>query len=211
MTVLQNQLTVAQNSRQTVVVEINNKTEIVEDLRRKLLIAEKELADAKIRLCTIDEIIASLPNKILVVQKELAELVVRAKSCADQIIVIQATIDGLKGSKYPEITGQITALDGKISVSRTTITEIEAQIAASLGPLEDLKSKLVQAQQDLNFIKTQKVEIDVTLRQAYQRGNDANTRVAYARQNLDAVIARFQSESKIVSEATLNLERARAE
>ena len=49
------------------------------------------------------------------------------------------------------------------------------------------------------------------MRQAYAAGNDANTAVAHARQNLDAVNRRFQDESRIESEATLNLERARAE
>jgi len=43
------------------------------------------------------------------------------------------------------------------------------------------------------------------LRNAYQNGNDANNRVAVAKQNLDAVVKRFQDESKIISDATLNL------
>lgn len=120
-------------------------------------------------------------------------------------------IDGLKGNKYPEITKQIADLDGKISAARTTVSDIDAQLAASLGPLEELKAKLAQAQQDLVFIRSQKTDADNALRLAYQRGNDANNRVAYAKQNLDAVIKRFQDESKILSDANLNLERARAE
>ncbi len=84
-------------------------------------------------------------------------------------------------------------------------------MAAAAGPLADLKAKLNQAQEDLAFIRTQKSTSDDALRNAYARGNDANNRVAFAKQNLDAVIKRFQDESKIVSDATLNLERARAE
>ncbi len=61
------------------------------------------------------------------------------------------------------------------------------------------------------FIRNQKPDADVALRQAYQRGNDANNKVAFAKQNLDAIIRRFQDESKIVSDANLNIERARAE
>jgi hypothetical protein len=63
----------------------------------------------------------------------------------------------------------------------------------------------------LAFIRNQKPDADVALRQAYQRGNDANNKVAFAKQNLDAIIRRFQDESKIVSDANLNIERARAE
>jgi hypothetical protein len=44
----------------------------------------------------------------------------------------------------------------------------------------------------LAFIRNQKPDADAALRQAYQRGNDANNRVAFAKQNLDAVIRRFQ-------------------
>ena len=84
-------------------------------------------------------------------------------------------------------------------------------IAATQGPLADWRAKLAQAQDDLVFVRSQKTESDSNLRIAYQRGNDANNRVAYAKQNIDAVIKRFQDESKIVSDATLNLERARAE
>lgn len=120
-------------------------------------------------------------------------------------------INGLKGDKYPGLTNQINDLDGKITTSRTRVSEIDAAIAASQGPLADLRAKLAQANDDLTFVRSQKVESDTALRTAYQRGNDNNNRVAFARQNLDAVVKRFQDESKIVSDATQNLERARAE
>lgn len=69
---------------------------------------------------------------------------------------------------------------------------MDSQLAGSQGPLEDLKAKLAQAQEDLDFIRNQKTEIDENLRRAYQNGNDANSRVAFAKQNLDAIIKRFQ-------------------
>lgn len=67
------------------------------------------------------------------------------------------------------------------------------------------------AQEDLQFLKVQIVRVEEELRQAYLMGNDANTKVAHAKQNVDAANARYQQEEKIISEATLNLERARAE
>ncbi len=63
----------------------------------------------------------------------------------------------------------------------------------------------------MTFIRVQKTDADSNLRVLYQRGNDTNNRVAFARQNLDAIIKRFQDESRILSDATLNLEKARAE
>ena len=198
-------------ARPGAVADVATKAGIVDDLRRRLQDAEKELADAKIRLAEIDALRLSLPVKIAGLQKELADLLAKAKACADEVARIQAIIDNLKGSKYPDLTNQIADLDNKIGGFRTRVSEIDAQLAASQGPLEDLRAKLAQAQEDLAFVKSQKSDADNALRLAYQRGNDANNRVAFARQNLDAVIKRFQDESKIVSDATLNLERARSE
>jgi chromosome segregation ATPase len=144
-------------------------------------------------------------------RQELDELNARARACSEQAARIQALINGLKGDKYPEITRQINDLDGKISASRTRVTEIDNALAGAAGPLADLRSKLTQAQDDLTFIRSQRTGSEDALRAAYQRGNDANNRVAFARQNLDAVVKRFQDESRIVSDATLNLESARAE
>jgi hypothetical protein len=44
----------------------------------------------------------------------------------------------------------------------------------------------------LTFIRSQKADADAALRQVYQRRNDANNRAAFAKQNLDAIIKRFQ-------------------
>lgn len=41
-------------------------------------------------------------------------------------------------------------------------------------------------------------------------GNDANTAVQHAKENLEAINKRYQAEETIICEATLNLERARA-
>lgn len=124
---------------------------------------------------------------------------------------LQAIIDNLKGDNYKGITKDINDLDNKIGTNRSRVSEIDAKLASSQGPLEDLKAKLNQANEDLGFLKVQKADADGALRIAYQRGNDANNRVAFAKQNIDAIIKRFQDESKIISDATLNLERARAE
>lgn len=207
----QSDLAAANAARSGAVADINTKQDIVDDLRRKLQQAEKNLVDAKNKLSGLDDTIARLPAVIAGLQNELAALQAKAKSCGDEVTRLQGLIDALKGNKYPDVTKQIGDLDSQISNARTTVSEIDAQLAASQGPLEDLKAKLAQAQQDLSFIRSQKSDADNALRLAYQRGNDANNRVAFAKQNLDAVIKRFQDESKIASNANLNLERARAE
>jgi len=142
---------------------------------------------------------------------ELDDLQRRAKACADEVTRIQNLINKLKTADYKDITDQINAIDARLGPSRTRVSEIDAQLASSQGPLEDLRAKLNQATEDLSFLRTQRTDSDSNLRVLYQRGNDTNNRVAYARQNLDAVIKRFQDESRILSDATINLEKARAE
>ena len=44
----------------------------------------------------------------------------------------------------------------------------------------------------MQFIKNQKVDSDSTLKTAYQRGNDFNNKVVFSKQNVDAVVKRFQ-------------------
>jgi len=198
-------------NRTTLAADVNNKAAAVDDLRNRLQAAEKALADANIRLADLDNQRLQLPGKIQTLRAELDDLQRRAQACADEVARIQALINGLKGDKYPAITNQINDLDGKIAANRTRVSEIDAALAAAAGPLADLRAKLTQAQDDLFFVRSQKESTDAALRAAYQAGNDANNRVAFARQNLDAVVKRFQDESKVVSDATLNLERARAE
>lgn len=77
--------------------------------------------------------------------------------------------------------------------------------------IEDLKSQLDNANADLDFLRIQITSANEELRRLYAAGNDANTAVAHARENLDAALSRFKHEQKIVAEATFNIEKARAE
>lgn len=63
----------------------------------------------------------------------------------------------------------------------------------------------------MNFLKDQYTKTDTTRRGLYQNGNDANNQVAIAKQNLDAAIKRYQTETTNINTGTQNLEKARAE
>jgi len=207
----QNELTNSNTNRQNAAIEVTRIGGVVDDLRRQLQQAEKELADAKIRLSDIDARRLALPVQISNLRAELDDLQRRAKACADEVTRIQGLINKLKTDDYKGLTDQINDLDGRLTTSRTRVSEIDVLLANSQGPLADLKAKLDQATADLTYVRSQRTEAETNLRVLYQRGNDTNNRVAYAKQNLDAIIKRFQDESKILSDATMNLERARAE
>ena len=61
-------------------------------------------------------------------------------------------------------------------------------------PLANLKAQLEAAEGDLAFLKTQTLKIEESLRLAYVSGNDANTVVAHAKENLDAANYRYKDE-----------------
>lgn len=70
--------------------------------------------------------------------------------------------------------------------------EADGELSSSLEPLEDLKSKLEGAEKDLAYLKTQVGYVEEELRQAYIQGNDFNTLVAHAKENLETVNARYR-------------------
>ena len=191
--------------------DINRNAQNVETLRNQLQQAEKALADAKIKLADFDSRRLTLPTIISNLQRELDDLQKRAQNCKDELARLQAALDALKSGESSRLVSEIANLDNQINQNRVQVSQIDSQIASTQGPLADLQAKLAKANEDLAFLRIQKTETDNNLRRAYQNGNDANNRVAAAKQNLDAVVKRFQDESKIVSDATLNLERARAE
>jgi peptidoglycan hydrolase CwlO-like protein len=54
---------------------------------------------------------------------------------------------------------------------RTQVSEIDATIASLVGPLSNLKSKLEQSIEDLDFLKDQMRVTEEDLRRVYILGN----------------------------------------
>ena len=110
-----------------------------------------------------------------------------------------------------ELMQRVDELETEILAFRKRVVSLDGLIAATLQPIEDAKVKLKAARDDLGYLRKEISAAEEELRQAYIKGNDANTKVAHARENVEANNARFEKESKRISEGTLNLERARAE
>lgn len=110
-----------------------------------------------------------------------------------------------------DLKKQSDELDVKIRINTNAVAGIDGQIAGYQSTLEALIAQRGEIEGNLGFLRTQLTTIQADLRAAYTAGNDANTQVAIAKQNLVAVNARWEKECQIESEATLNLEKARAE
>lgn len=65
----QDELASSQTSRNNIIIDINNKSGIVDDLRNRLQQAEKDLADAKIRLADLEARRLALPVQISTLRK----------------------------------------------------------------------------------------------------------------------------------------------
>ena len=89
-------------------------------------------------------------------------------------------------------------------MSITIINEIK-------NPIRTANAKVQKAISDLVFLKSQVSTFEEKLRQLYIIGNDANTKVINAKENLEAIITREAKEKKDLDTATVNLEKARAE
>ena len=89
--------------------------------------------------------------------------------------------------------------------------ELDGLISGTLKPIEELKARIAGLEDDLAYLKGEIVTAEERLNEAYARGNDANDVVCKARINVDASTTRYEKETKISAEATINLERARAE
>lgn len=88
---------------------------------------------------------------------------------------------------------QLSDTNGKIKVIQTQITTITATITQIDNSNPDISNKLQELNSNLNFLKQQNTIYVSERNRLYQAGNDANTRVQYAKQNLDAVILRFNT------------------
>jgi len=92
----------------------------------------------------------------------------------------------------------------QINTITTKITEYDTNAGGVKGQVANLTEQL-------NFLKGQYSKIDITRRALYQTGNDINTQVGFAKQNLDAAANRYKTEIINLNIATQNLEKARAE
>lgn len=73
----------SQTTRSNFAADVNSKNGIVNDLRAQLQQAERDLADAKIRLADIDAKRLALPVQIANLKGELDALLAKAKACSD--------------------------------------------------------------------------------------------------------------------------------
>ena len=105
-----------------------------------------------------------------------------------------------------------------VEMLQATITNTREEIAIKTTTFFNT-DELIEAQnsainkilEDIRLLEDEVPRFEQLLQNAFNAGNDINTEVLNARDNLDAIIARLDSESRFLNDATRNLETARAE
>lgn len=191
--------------------DVAAKRRLVDDLRAKLDAAENDLATAQIKLAAIRDDEAKLPAIINDLERKINQYTEASSVCAARTDDIKNQIDQLQNKDAVGLTNDIDGITSDLLGLRGQSAGIDKALAKNQQDLEKSKADLDATRGTAAFLKAQSIDANEALRGAYGRGNDANTEVNFAKENLNAVNKRWEEECRIENEATLNLERARAE
>lgn len=157
---------------------------------------QRMIDEANAKIAELEEELAGLNARIPEYERAIED----AQANCDRI---QAELDDLRDeisqnqADYKILTEQIRAQDGMIADRESELDKLEDSIANLPGEINSLKNELDR--------------ILASLRRQYYICNDRAEIVRKAKQNLDAMILKYNTESKYLLEATQNLEAARAE
>ncbi len=189
---------------------VNADANKVKDLENQLAAARANLATSQKAADDLAAQQAALQAAVAEASKKIEDLSARQSKCQSEYDAIIARIEKLKDNantlnqqKY-QTEAEIKSLTEKIAGLTNEINKIPAQI-------NDYNTQIAQFTKNLNFLRNQLPIFQRVLNDAYNVGNSANEAVRVAKQNLDAAVARYNSEKKIEEDATYNLELARTE
>lgn len=179
---LQKQLTDAQNQKLKLLQDKNKYQQVLTDGANRIKDLQNKIDGLNNRIPGIQELLAAQQVKCAAISKLLDDL-------RNQI--------AQKESDYKTLVDQINAQDGLINDKKDQAKKITDSIA-------NLPSEISSLQQEL-------ARTEDSIRRQYYICNDAADAVRAAKQNLDALNNKFNTESSWLKDATSNLEKARAE
>ena len=189
---------------------LNNKQSVVDDLQRRLTQAIADRDSAKSDLDKAVTLKNTFPDKINALRQTNSGLQTQVTQIQTDVTTWTNTVNSLTAS-INDLKGKIDNLNNQINQLKTQITSITIQIQTIDSNSGSPASQIQDLNSQLAFLKDQYSKSTITRQNLYNAGNDANNKVAAAKQNLDAALTRFKSETTNVATATQNLEKARAE
>lgn len=191
-------------------MSLSQKQTIVDDLQRRL---NEAIADRDNTKRQLDQAVAdrtSLPSQISKAANDISQYQASYETCTREtssiIFKIQTLSDQLR-----DLNNQINDVNSKIQSIQQQIDSITIRITTIDSSTPDAEGKLADLRNSLQFLKEEYSKTSLERNRLYAAGNDANNGVVMAKQNLEAVIARYKQEQTNIDNANLNLERARAQ
>lgn len=189
---------------------LSQKQTIVDDLQRRL---NEAIADRDNTKRQLDQAIAdrtSLPSQISKAGNDISQYQASYELCTRDtssiVVKIQTLSDQLK-----DLNNQINDVNSKIQSIQQQIDSVTIRITSIDASTPDNEGKLADLRNSLQFLKEEYSKTSLERNRLYAAGNDANSAVVMAKQNLEAVIARYKQEQTNIDNANLNLEKARAQ
>lgn len=207
---LQDQAATLKADIATATADLNAKQAIVDDLEKRLAAAKLERDAARARLENLRQLEVTIGPQIAALIAKLQDLRSQYTACQNEVTRLHAQIKDLE-AQAAELQKNINGINAVISGYETERNKNTARIAEIDALLKLLRDAINSSQSDSGYLKSQLTIANEELRKAYLAGNDANTLVYQAQQNLNAATARYNTETQNVNTATLNLEKARSE
>lgn len=157
---------------------------------------QQAIDDAGRKARDIQRNIDDLTNRIPGLQSQLASQQDRCSSISKLLDDLRNQI-AQKESDYKTLVDQIKTQDGLINDKKDQVKKINDGIANVPTEISTLQQELARTEE--------------SIRRQYYICNDAADAVRTAKQNLDALNNKFNTESNWLRDATSNLEKARAE
>ncbi len=168
------------------------KAKLLQDKQRY----QQAIDDANRKVRDLQRAVDDLRNRIPALQSQLANLQGKCDGIQRQIDDLRNQISQ-KESDYKTLVDQIKTQDGLIADKKEQAKKLSDSIAG-------LPAEIAALQQEL-------ARVEESIRRQYYICNDAADSVRKAKQNLDALNIKFNTESQWLRDANNNLEKARAE
>ena len=180
-------------------------------LENLLMEARKQVRDARQNLDDLQDLRNNGPQRVAELESQINQKKTQVLGpLANNETDIEETIANIEG-QVRDIGNTIDGTENNIANVNAQITSTSTTVTTTTATINARQGEIQQALRDLRILENELPSFNSKLQEAYHLGNDINTRVADARQNLNGLIARLENESNELIQFTRQLEVARAE
>lgn len=182
----------------------------IDDLRRQLENAQKDKTRLLSDRDNYQRIIADSARKISDLQSQLPALRDRLPDLQSQVADSTANCDGIQ-KQIDDFRNQLAQKEADYKILAEQIATQEGLIKNKNDESKKFSDSVSNLPGEIAALQQELARVEDTIRRQYYICNDAADAVKKAKQNVDAINNKYQTESSWLRDANNNLERARAE